>query len=76
MIGFIVLSVICGLGGVSTIQGVVGNVNFEGVDIKSFAAKLSIKSLLKDSISPIDGIMGLNIAGIVFITFFSVYIRR
>jgi hypothetical protein len=46
------------------------------VTLKNIAAKLSIDAILKENITYTDIIMGLNILGVVFLTFFSVYVRR
>lgn len=48
------------------------------MSLKNFAANFSIKSVVvkNKSISMTDALMGLNIVGIVFITIYSVYVRR
>ncbi len=46
--------------------------------MKNFAANFSIKSIIVSdtSFSSTDALMGMNIIGVVFITIYSVYVRR
>ncbi len=76
IIGFFILSLF--LGGISVIiiRAVVGDTSYRGLSLRNFAAKFSIKSILSEKISATDAIMGINIVGVVFITFYSVYVRR
>jgi len=47
--------------------------------LKNFASNFSIKSIVINedtTISSTDALMGMNIVGVVFITFYSVFVRR
>jgi len=74
--GFFVLGATVGGGTIYLMKTVLGEYWLYDATLKNLAAKLSINALENENLTYTNVIMYMNIFGVVFLTLFSVYLRR